>query len=335
MINFTSASLTIANNSYGYGHLKRMIILNKLLKKKKIKNEIYCISSKNIKLPNKINKVIYGEKNFLNKIKKKKIVFFDLSNPIFLKSSFFKEISTELKKKKISYVIYDSLEREILRFVKLLKKKYLIICPYLINKKTSNSFKKNYLLGPKYFLFDKIYLNNKNNSKKIKSIFVSCGGLDKNEYTYKIIKKIFSLNLKIKIYATIGPLFSFKNRNKILSLKKNKYLNIYENVSNITKISQNCDLAIVSSGLTKYEMLASKINLAVFCENKYQEKYNMAFVKKKLAYDLSLFVDENDIETKIRKVVLNYSEIFSKFKKKNDIYDLNNFNQLLKKIKKL
>ena len=331
MINLSSISLTIANNTYGYGHLKRMLTLKRLLKKKKIKNEIFCISNKNIKLPTNVNKILYGNKNFLNKIINIKIIFFDLSNPIFLKSYFFKQILFQLKKKNFKYVIYDSFEKEILNFANHLKKKYLIICPYLTNKKKLDIPKKNLLIGPKFFLYDKIYINKKKNSKKIKNIFISCGGLDKNEFTYRIIKKIISFNLKIKIHSTIGPLYSKKNRKKILSLKRNKYVKIYENVNNITKIAQNCDLAIVSSGLTKYEMLASKVNLAVFCENINHEKNNKAFVQKKLSYDLSLLNDEN----KIKKIIFNYPEIFSKFKKKNVIYNSSNFNQLIEKIKKL
>ena len=46
MINLSSISLTIANNTYGYGHLKRMLTLKRLLKKKKLKMKYFAYQIK-------------------------------------------------------------------------------------------------------------------------------------------------------------------------------------------------------------------------------------------------------------------------------------------------
>ncbi len=316
------ASVTISGDPYGYGHLKRMTILKSKLKKKKIYNRIIDISKLNINSLKKIN------------LKNYSILFIDFSNSFFFKTTIFEFLVKALDNYIGKIFIFDSVEKKIIKLLKKDKKNRFLICPYLLPKnKESKARKFNCFYGPNYFLFDKIYLN-KNEPCKLKKIFLSCGGLDEQNYTYKIAKQIFSINTQIEVHATIGPMFKKKNINLIKLLKKNNKFYLYNSVKNLSKISQKCNLAIVSSGLTKYEMAASKINLAVFCENSARTKYNFSFAKSKLSHNLSNFSNIKLMKYRLKYLINNYYKIFNKNRKfKKNFLDNNKFNLILNNAK--
>ena len=317
-----TASLTISGEPYGYGHLKRMTILKSKLKKKKIYNRIIDISKLNINSLKKIN------------LKNYSILFIDFSNSFFFKKTIFEFLVKALDYYTGKMFIFDSIENKIIKLLKKDKENRFLICPYFLPKDKELRAKKfNCFYGPKYFLFDKIYLN-RNNSRKLKKIFLSCGGLDDQNYTYKIAKQIFSINNQIEIHATIGPMFKKKNINLIKFLKKYNKFYLYNSVKNLSKISQKCNLAIVSSGLTKYEMAASQINLAVFCENSAHTKYNFSFAKSKLSYNLSNFRNIKLMKNKLKYLINNYYKIFNKNRKfKKNLLDNNKFNLIINNAK--
>jgi len=317
-----SASFTISGEPYGYGHLKRMIVLNSKLKKNKIHNHIIDISKLTINKIKKIDLEIYN------------LLFIDFSNNFFFKTKKFNFFLKYLSNYREKIFIFDSVEKDIIQILAKNKKNRFLICPYFLPKSKKLKTKKfNCFYGPNYFLFDKIYLN-KRKSHKLKKIFLSCGGLDEYNYTYKIAKIIFSINTQVEIHATIGPMFKQININLIKLLKKNNRFYLYNSVKNPSKISQKCDLAIVSSGLTKYEMAASKVNLAVFSENSIHAKYNSSFAKSKLAYNLSNFDNNSFMKYKLDHLVNNYYDIFYKnYKFKKNLLKNNKFNVILNNAK--
>lgn len=320
-INKKSLSLTISGYPYGYGHFKRMIILKSKLKKNKFDNLIINVSKLNINSLNKID---------LNTFK---VIFIDFSNEIFFKKKKFNILINNLDSYKGKIFIFDSVEKKIVRFLLKNKKKRYLICPYFLPKKKEIEAKKiNCYYGPNYFLFDKIYLNIRK-SKKLKKIFLSCGGLDNYNYTYKIAKEIFLINPQMEIHATIGPIFKKKNIKLIKLLKNNNNLYIYNSVKNLSQISQKCDLAIVSSGLTKYEMAASKINLAVFSENSIHARYNSPFARSNLAYNLSNFDNDKYIKYKLTYLLNNYYKIYyNDYKYNRNLLKNNKFNLILQNV---
>lgn len=319
--NKISLSLTISGDPYGYGHFKRMINLKSKLKKNRFDNIIIDVSKLNINSLNKIDLNIF------------KVIFIDFSNEIFFKKKKFNILINNLDCYKGKIFIFDSLEKKIVRFALKNKKKRYLICPYFLEKKKEIEAKKlNFYYGPDYFLFDKIYLNTRK-SKKLKKIFLSCGGLDHYNYTYKITKEIYKINPQIEVHATIGPVFKKKNIKLIKLLKKKNNFYLYNSVKNLSQVSQKCDLAIVSSGLTKYEMAASKINLAVFSENSIHAGYNSSFVNSNLAYNLSNFDNVKHMKYKLSYLLNNYYEIYCNDNKYNkNLLKNNKFNLILQNV---
>lgn len=307
MIKFKPKSiiLTISGNPYGYGHMKRMKILKLKLKKKKISNRLINITNIKHKTLNKINFSVYD------------ILFLDFNNKFFLKKKIYNFLIEKLLDFKGKIFIFDNTDKKIIQLLSRDKKNRFLIFPYYLTKKIRKKLKKiKCFIGPQYFLYDHIYINkNKNPVLQIKKIFLSCGGLDKSNFTYKISKFIFMNNPNIEIHAIIGPLFLKKNMDLIESLKKKYMLNLYYSVSNPSKISQYCDLAIVSSGLTKYEIAASGINLSVFSENATHFKLNQPFAASNVSYNLSNFSKFKIMKHQLNYLLKNYSNIFKKIKK--------------------
>ena len=81
-------------------------------------------------------------------------------------------------------------------------------------------------------------------------------------------------------------------------------------------------------------MAASKINLAVFCENSAHAKYNSSFAKSKLSYNLSNFSNIKLMKYRLRYLINNYYKIFNKNRKfKKNLLDNNKFNLILNNAK--
>ena len=337
MTKLNTVSIAIANEIYGFGHLKRMVVLNNYLNKNNINNDIICFTNTRKKLKKNIFKINCASINNLVSIIENKTVFFDISNSKFLSTKIYRDLIIKLKRTKFRPIFFDSLDKNMLNSINYLDRNNIVISPYFLKKIDYKYYQNtNFFIGPEYFLSNKIYKNT-NQKKILKKIFISCGGLDKTNKTSQIAKTICEEDNNFEISIIIGPYFSKKNIERVNNLKKYHKIKIYKNINNITKISKLCDLAIVSSGLTKYEMLFSKINLAVFCEDKNQLKINKYFMKKKFSYDLSTFKNNIELKKKIKKLFVNYIKIYKEInhnreKKYNMTFK---FNKIIDSLKKL
>lgn len=323
-----SITLTISSETVGFGHLKRMRIFKDYLKKKKIKNDIFYFGKKN--LFNNFNCKI----SFLF-IKKKILssgidfIVIDFSNTEFFKNFFFKKIIKLLLKKNIFLVIFNDNSKILIKnFIN--KKKNILIYPYATQTFFKDKNKSNYLVGVKYSVLkeNKIKKDKKNDLKKI---IISCGGADFKKLTLKIYNVLKKFN-KIQIGIVIGPNFKKDEIEKILKLKNKKNIKIYQNLNNLSKVAYNYDLAIITSGLTKYELASIRMNFAVVSENEFFAKQHKPFAELKLGYEIGVYDDPNKFDTKISYMIKNYKKIF--FRKKNNLIDFNGAYRIIKQIKK-
>ena len=337
MIDNDSISIAIGGSIYGYGHLKRTLILKKYLRKLGIKNKVIYLLTHDRISGKETLQIKENQIKKLVKIIDRKIVFFDISNPYFFNTLFFKKLFKKIKDMNFKPIFFDNYNLTMFKAIEKLDRKSICICPYIFKKKKMKNFEKIKIFhGLNYFIYDKIH-KNYNFKKRLKKILVSCGGLDKYSNSIKIIQEIFNTDNNLEIHLIVGPLFKKEDLKEISIFKKYMKLKIYKNVKNISIVSKKCDLAIVSSGLTKYEMLISGINLAVFCEDKNQVRNNKYFKDKKISHDLSLLKNENDLRLKIDKLINNYDGIFKKIninKNKNFNLDLR-FNSIIELVKKL
>lgn len=157
--------------------------------------------------------------------------------------------------------------------------------------------KTTYMLGPQYApvrneFADVIYTV----EPVVKNILITTGGSDKYNLAGVILDAIISdLQLEEIHCNVISGVF-----NKHLSLLKqvaaqNKNVTIYENISNVSDIMKQCDLAISAAGTTMYELAAIGVPTITFSFVDNQRMAAKAFDKTGIAVSAGHFVMGEEI----------------------------------------
>ena len=261
--------VVIAGQSFGFGHLNRCIQIAKFYNKSKtgffligdnkareilIKDNIHCEG--NLDINSSTN-----NKSLIKLFPRYKKIVYDVSNKKFLNHpciDYEKLFPTKSAGNKI--IVIDSKYSE--SIVKKEKKLAinLLIIPYL-EKKIKNNSKIKCFHGPKFATLAQVYSKIKKRKirDKVKNILISFGGSDPKLFSLKTLKAIHKLNDQYKVRLIIGPFFK---KNLIKSIYNFAYLKkmqieFLENQKHLKSHFLWSDLAIISSGLTKYEMLAT------------------------------------------------------------------------------
>ena len=323
-----SLTFTLASSVYGYGHYKRMLNFKNSLLRNNIRNDLIYFQNKNIF----INKKKISFKFIKSYILKKNIHFFvfDFSNPKFMNENFFINLIDMISSFKLPVIIFDDFSKNILSNLKLFSK-HILVCPYIYDEKFIKLKKKKYpnlLIGPKFAVLEQATKIKKKNTK-LEKVMISCGGTDFKKLTIKLIQILKDFK-NLKICAIIGPHFDHKEKDKIYKLK-HKNLKILNNVDSIADIAKNYDLAIITSGLTKYELLGIRKKFAVISENKEFHKFHLPFSKKKLCYNLGYYKNFKKLKTNVKKLVNEYKNFEKSVNYKN--IDTNGADRIIKIIK--
>jgi len=206
---------------------------------------------------------------------------------------------------------------------KLMVPSDIVIIPYFGAEKKIYKLSKNteLLAGASYFIFRPEFLNVqklKNKYKKIATnILVSMGGSDPFNYTSKILNALIYFNRRpsIKARIVVGTGFSFSENENLKHLIK-EYENNFEliyNPDNMAKLMIWADIAIINSGLTKYETCVTGLPAIVLSQYKYHEELMEDFVKSTGSV-IHLGYGINVDESLISKTVKDLSDNFQKRK---------------------
>jgi UDP-2,4-diacetamido-2,4,6-trideoxy-beta-L-altropyranose hydrolase len=104
------------------------------------------------------------------------------------------------------------------------------------------------LLRPEFAKLRKKALEKRKNTKKIKNILVSMGGIDNQNITYEILQQ---LNDKFNIVVVLGG--SSPWNEMIIDFSKDKNIDVFINTNNMAELMLNADLAIGAGGSTSWE----------------------------------------------------------------------------------
>lgn len=180
------------------------------------------------------------------------------------------------------------------------------------------------LLGPSFMIFDDQFIR----FSKHKSVrhqpgelvfFISFGGSDQADRTQKTIDAIQMLNLNIKrINIVIGAIYPYEERLfQCVSKLKCEY-KVYKQTNKIAEIMNDSNIAICAGGLTLWELAIFNIPTAILSDSKREEITGEYLHNKGLGYFLGsinhLNMEElsqkivrfvEDKEAKIRMSILN------------------------------
>jgi len=253
----------------GYGHLKRIITLYKILQKK-YRCAIACIHEKHkkIDISEPLNILNFSSKDeFLIHLKRKKpkIVILDYR---YYKKNFIAELS-----KLVPLIVIDSPTQ----FKSANPLLYLNILTPLKFKKFSES--QLFYSGLPYYPVEKTLI--KFRSRKSKNyILVSFGNSDPNNLTLKTLKKLNKIKKLPYIKITIGKFFNKKNVKKITEFLKTRFIHPSEIIfspDNIHKLIAESRCLITSFSLTFIEGLIFNKKVALYNNSKYHAKLAQNF----------------------------------------------------------
>ena len=144
--------------------------------------------------------------------------------------------------------------------------------------------------GHKYFLLrDEFIYSKQKEIFEVKNILLTFGGVDPNNYTYKVLESIYDYcqekDIKIEIIAGFG----YKNYD---SLKVFKNINILKNITNISDYMLKADIIFTSAGRTIYEVASIATPTIVLAQNRRELTHFFAseengFLNLGLGYELS------------------------------------------------
>ena len=166
---------------------------------------------------------------------------------------------------------------------------------------------KNIYTGNNYYILnDDFYLETpKIIKKEVKTVLITFGGTDSNNFTKKVIQAILKTNYSQKIIVILG--MGYPNKQKII----NEYNNIpniefFENVANISQYIAMADIIFTSAGRTMYEVCSLGVPTICLCQNK-REKMHVFCTRKNGFINMGLGIDVNGDEIKNQFNDLRYN----------------------------
>ena len=161
------------------------------------------------------------------------------------------------------------------------------------------------LFGPRYFILSEGYqqLPKRISRAKANRVLVTCGGSDPCGITEKIMLGLNLIKFQLQIQVTLGSLFGSKLKTSILQIAKYSRHNVtmLDAPENLAEAMLWSDIAVATSGLTKYELASAGTPMASLSINADHEAVNSAFLKEGTSISLGVhdLVTPIDISKKV------------------------------------
>lgn len=153
----------------------------------------------------------------------------------------------------------------------------ILIRPNLLNLPKSSKIKiplNNYWSGRDYIILHPDFmsqpLRKRGRGKKVRELFVCFGGSDPSGLTLRLIPLLRRLGGGIKIHIVLGAAFPWGKRVSS-ALDSLPYFSISRNISNMARILQKADVALISGGTLLYEACSLGVPSIVISQNRAQE----------------------------------------------------------------
>ena len=283
-----------ASKEIGLGHITRCLVLANELRDDK-------------------NRVYFAIKNYEIAIEKIKEQQFDM---IVADDNFdyFKWIEDIIEQQKIDIFIGDIRDGFPIELISYMKNKNILtvaidepseyskecdLCFYPPHASIDKSkYKGKVYQGLEYVILrDEFYKEYEKKKNDIPNILVMMGGTDAYNLSYEVVKRINESNENIEILVILNKIHQDYERIKFLG----KNIHIYSDIKNMAEFLLKIDFAVITFGISAYEMLIMNIPTVHICLN--QEHY-----------DSSNFFLVNEYATRynieeINKIVMNKKKI--------------------------
>lgn len=182
------------------------------------------------------------------------------------------------------------------------------------------------LYGPRYAILSNRFENL--DKKEIKDIannlLISFGGSDVNNLTFKLMKILDKLDLDFYVNVVIGPGFGDKDKveENLNSLINKKRFIINKNVTDMSSLILDSDLAFVSGGRTICELAVTGTPGVAFAQNELEHGRLKEFQKWGSVLDYGYFGNNTEkLVLDIKKIILSKSLREKMSKKGQELVD--------------
>jgi len=165
-----------------------------------------------------------------------------------------------------------------------------------------NNFK--YYLGPDYMILRDSFIINHPRilDKAVNKLFISFGGSDGKGCTLNVLSALKTINKSFEINVIAGPMFQYQQELEKMADEDDRIKIILE-PKNIYELMNNADLAIISAGITLYEICCLGVPSIVIPQVKHQSDIALEFAKKETCINLGYNPKSMDIKTNVEKLV--------------------------------
>ena len=337
------------DSEIGGGHLSRCIALAQRVKKKSHFPRFILygdIKAKNI-LSNYGFSFIQGAartiNDQINELKKfdlqGKIVIADFINYKYLlkPNELFKLISAWQQETSLFALIDGGFNQSARKILKSLPVDVLI-APYF-NEIALKNAPYLQLIGEKYFIFNNAYkqVTKKVIAKNANKILVTCGNSDPLMISECILSSLNKINVPLEIKLIEGQLFNEELKFSIhrLASLSHHQVEIIKAPKVLYREMQWSDLAISTSGLTKYELALTGTPMISISIDFEHEEVNKNFLKQGTSISLGCFDKDNTsdlIVANVLEILINYERRAKMSKTGQDLFDAHGADRVLREI---
>ncbi|OEU66650.1 MAG: acylneuraminate cytidylyltransferase [Desulfovibrio sp. S3730MH75] len=136
-------------------------------------------------------------------------------------------------------------------------------------------------------------------------LLITAGGSDPAELTLKILLALRALNEPFHAKVIIGPMFKNLDKIKGISLELGNKVELIDGVTTMSELMQESDMALVSFGMTAYELAACGVPQLLMCLTDDHERSASALHDAGAAISLGRydFVSEHILIESLRKLI--------------------------------
>ena len=170
----------------------------------------------------------------------------------------------------------------------------VVVCPYVSTQADLKLEQGLYLSGEKYALLKRSFSNLKERIYRPNAdrVLITCGGSDPQGHTLHAVKALDSISVHLQVKVVLGPLIDVALADSVRDACNASHHNYEVVVSppDLLEYMRWCDVAIATSGLTKYELAASGTPAIIFSIDNEHHEANRAFSSRFTAIDLGVGV---------------------------------------------